>query len=119
MDHRGDRERNREGVGRAGENCLSTRRSRRTKQRHAAQLRLIGWFGLPQCAMDHDSRRREGHDGMHAGLRHRIISGLLLGATLLAVLLYLSGLASTLQLGDAANRGVLLVPALPTPLYMT
>jgi Domain of unknown function (DUF4129) len=56
---------------------------------------------------------------MRAELRHRIIIGLLLGATLLAVLLYLSGLASTLQLGDAATRGFLLVPALPTPLYMT
>ena len=56
---------------------------------------------------------------MRAELRHRIIIGLLLGATLLAVLLYLSGLASTLQLGDAAIRGFLLLPARPTPLYMT
>jgi hypothetical protein len=69
--------------------------------------------------VEHDLDGREGYDRMRAELRHRIIIGFLLGATLLAVLLYLSGLASTLQLGDAAIRGFLLVPALPTPLYMT
>jgi hypothetical protein len=37
---------------------------------------------------------------------------------LLAVLLYLSGLAATLQFGDAGVRGFLLVPALSTPLYV-
>ncbi|MBI3326162.1 MAG: DUF4129 domain-containing protein [Nitrospinae bacterium] len=51
--------------------------------------------------------------------RRRMIIGFLLGGMLLAVLLYLSGLASTLQLGDTAGRGFLLVPALPTPLYIT
>lgn len=51
-------------------------------------------------------------------LRRRTTIGLLLGATLLGVLLYLSGLASTMQLGDADARGFLLVPALPTPLYV-
>jgi hypothetical protein len=47
-----------------------------------------------------------------------MIMGLLLGATLLGVVLYLSGLASALQFGDDAVRGFLLVPALPTPLYI-
>src|SRR5918996_2132825 len=51
--------------------------------------------------------------------RRWVITGLLLGAMLLAVLLYLSGLASTLQFGDAGVRGFLLVPALSTPLYVT
>ena len=55
---------------------------------------------------------------MRPEVRHRMIIALLLGAMLLAVLLYLSGLASTLQFGDAAMRGFLLVPALPTPLYI-
>jgi Domain of unknown function (DUF4129) len=57
-------------------------------------------------------------DGMQPELRRRTTIGLLLGATLLGVLLYLSGLASTMQLGDAGARGFLLVPALPTPLYV-
>jgi hypothetical protein len=56
---------------------------------------------------------------MHAEARRRMIIRLLLGATLLAVLLYLSGLAPTLQFGDATRRGFLLVPALPMPLYIT
>jgi hypothetical protein len=51
--------------------------------------------------------------------RRRIGMGLLLGATLLGLLVYLSGLASTMQFGDATVRGFLLVPALPTPLYVT
>jgi Domain of unknown function (DUF4129) len=55
---------------------------------------------------------------MRSELRRRTTIGLLLGATLLGVLLYLSGLASTMQLGDASARGFLLVPALPTPLYV-
>jgi hypothetical protein len=57
-------------------------------------------------------------DGMQPELRRRTTIGLLLGAALLGVLLYLSGLASTMRLGDAAARGFLLVPALPTPLYV-
>jgi hypothetical protein len=51
--------------------------------------------------------------------RRWVITGLLLGAMLLAVLLYLNGLAATLQFGDAGVRGFLLVPALSTPLYLT
>jgi hypothetical protein len=35
------------------------------------------------------------------------------------VLLYLSGLAATLPLGDSGVRGFLLVPDLPTPMYLT
>jgi Domain of unknown function (DUF4129) len=49
--------------------------------------------------------------------RRQLIIGLLLGAIALAVLLYLSGLAATLPLGDSGVRGFLLVPALPTPMY--
>jgi Domain of unknown function (DUF4129) len=56
---------------------------------------------------------------MLPGTRRRVIIALLLGATILAVLLYLSGLAATLQFGDAGVRGFLLVPALSTPLYVT
>jgi hypothetical protein len=52
------------------------------------------------------------------GRRQRTIA-LLLGAMGLAVLLYLVGLAATLRLGDAGTRGFLLVPALPTPMYLT
>src|SRR5262245_22168643 len=52
-------------------------------------------------------------------LRQRqMMPGLLLGAAILGALLYLSGLAATLQLGDADLPGVLLVPALPAPLYI-
>src|SRR5262249_47978111 len=43
---------------------------------------------------------------------------LLLGAALLGIVLYLSGLAATLQLSDANLPGVLLIPALPMPLYI-
>jgi len=43
---------------------------------------------------------------------------LFLGAAFLGAILYLSGLAATLQLGDADLPGVLLVPDLPTPLYI-
>jgi hypothetical protein len=56
---------------------------------------------------------------MRPEVRRRVIIGLLLGATFLAVLLYLTGLAATLQFGDAGVRGFLLVPALSTPLYVT
>ena len=52
-------------------------------------------------------------------LRQRqMMPGLLLGAALLGAILYLSGLSATLQLGDADVPGVLLVPDLPTPLYI-
>ena len=43
---------------------------------------------------------------------------LLLGATVLGTVLYLSGLSATLQLSDANLPGVLLIPALPMPLYI-
>src|SRR4029453_6004612 len=55
---------------------------------------------------------------MRPEARHQLIIGLLLGAIFLAALLYLSGLAATLQLGDSGVRGFLLVPALPTPMYL-
>ena len=55
---------------------------------------------------------------MDPEVRRRLITGLLLGAMFLAVLLYLSGLAATVQFGDAGVRGFLLVPALSTPLYV-
>jgi hypothetical protein len=51
--------------------------------------------------------------------RRQLIISLLLGAIVVAVLLYLSGLAATLRLGDSGIRGFLLVPALPTPMYLT
>jgi hypothetical protein len=52
-------------------------------------------------------------------LRQRqVMPGVLLGAAVLGAVLYLSGLSVTLQLGDADLPGVLLVPALPTPLYI-
>jgi hypothetical protein len=47
-----------------------------------------------------------------------MMPGLLLGAALLGAILYLSGLSATLQLGDVESPGVLLVPDLPTPLYI-
>jgi hypothetical protein len=56
---------------------------------------------------------------MRPEIRQRVIIALLLGATLLGAVLYVSGLASTLRFGDAAVRGFLLIPALPTPLYVT
>ena len=52
-------------------------------------------------------------------LRQRqVMPGLLLGSALLGAVLYLRGLSATLQLGDADLPGVLLVPALPMPLYI-
>jgi hypothetical protein len=52
-------------------------------------------------------------------LRQRqVMPMLFLGAAFLGAILYLSGLAATLQLGDADLPGVLLVPDLPTPLYI-
>lgn len=47
-----------------------------------------------------------------------VTPSLLLGAALLGTVLYLSGLSATLQLSDASLPGVLLIPALPTPLYI-
>lgn len=55
---------------------------------------------------------------MSSQQRHQAILGMLLAAMGLGVLLYLGGLSVTLQLGDAAIRGFLLVPDLPTPLYL-
>ena len=50
--------------------------------------------------------------------QRQILLGLLLGAAALGVIFYLSGLATTVALGSDARRGFLLVPALPTPLYV-
>lgn len=44
--------------------------------------------------------------------------GVLLGVAGLGAGLYLYGLAATLQFGDARTPGVLLVPTLPTPMYL-
>ena len=52
-------------------------------------------------------------------LRQRqALPGLLLSAALLGAILCLSGLSATLQLGDANVPGVLLIPDLPTSLYV-
>jgi Domain of unknown function (DUF4129) len=45
--------------------------------------------------------------------------GLSLGALLVGLLTYLIGLAATMPFGDVTVRGFLLVPALPTPMYVT
>ncbi len=50
--------------------------------------------------------------------QRQVTPRLLLGAALLGTVLYLSGLAATLQLSDANLPGVLLIPALPMPLYI-
>jgi hypothetical protein len=55
---------------------------------------------------------------MRPALQRQILPGLLLGALGLGALLYLYGLASTLPLGDTNIRGMLLIPSLPTPLYI-
>jgi hypothetical protein len=55
---------------------------------------------------------------MRPEVRRQVITVLLVGATLVAMLLYLCGLAATLQFGDASVRGFLLVPALSTPQYL-
>jgi hypothetical protein len=52
-------------------------------------------------------------------LPHDILLWGLLGTIGLGVVLYLGGLSTTLQLGNAQVQGVLLVPALPTSLYIT
>ncbi len=49
---------------------------------------------------------------------YRITVRFLLGAAGLSLCLYLSGLATTLRLGDTSAKGFLLVPKLPTPLYV-
>jgi hypothetical protein len=55
---------------------------------------------------------------MQPALPHKILPGLLLGALCLGALLYLYGLAATLPIGDTNIRGMLLIPSLPTPLYI-
>src|SRR5262245_52932962 len=50
--------------------------------------------------------------------QRQVTPRLLLGAALLGIVLSLSGLAATLQLSDANLPGVLLIPALPMPLYI-
>jgi hypothetical protein len=56
---------------------------------------------------------------LRSASRQRLGIGLLLGAVLIGILVYLVGLAATMPLGDATVRGFLLVPALPTPMYVT
>src|SRR5215831_11885176 len=50
--------------------------------------------------------------------QRQVTPRLLLGVALLGIVLYLSGLAATLQLSDENLPGVLLIPVLPMPLYM-
>ncbi len=50
--------------------------------------------------------------------RQQTATGLVLGAACLGLGLFLSGLAATLQLGEASTKGFLLVPDLPKPLYI-
>jgi len=49
---------------------------------------------------------------------YRITAGFLLGAAGLSLGLYLSGLSTTLRLGNGSAKGFLLLPKLPTPLYI-
>jgi hypothetical protein len=51
--------------------------------------------------------------------RHQINLIILLTAVGLGALLYLSGLSVTLRLGNADIQGILLVPSMPIPLYVT
>lgn len=50
--------------------------------------------------------------------QHQIIYGVLLAAMGLSAIIFVIGLSLTLPLGDTNHRGFLLVPALPTPLYV-
>ena len=50
--------------------------------------------------------------------QRQVMPVLLLGAAVLGAMLHLGGLSATLQLGAADLPGVLLVPDLPTPLYI-
>jgi Domain of unknown function (DUF4129) len=50
--------------------------------------------------------------------RHQTTKGLLLGGACLGIALFLGGLATTLELGNATVEGFLLIPALPTSLYV-
>src|SRR5262245_9313312 len=61
---------------------------------------------------------RKAHVSMTPIRQRQVTPRLLLGAALLGIVLYLSGLSATLQLSDAHLPGVLLIPALPTPLYI-
>lgn len=56
---------------------------------------------------------------MRSLLSRQALPGLLLGALCAGAVLYLYGLAATLPMGDTNIRGALLVPSLPTPLYIT
>lgn len=49
---------------------------------------------------------------------YRTTARFLLGVTGLNLALYLSGLASSLRLGETSAKGFLLIPKLPTPLYI-
>ena len=50
--------------------------------------------------------------------QRQILLSLLLGATGLGAVLYISGLASTVSLGNTSRQGFLLIPSLPMPLYL-
>src|SRR5262249_53512503 len=87
---------------------------------------LASWPLLRQCASCtvpllspcRRTLRQEAYDRMTPFRQRQVMPGLLLGAALLGAMLYLSGLSATLQFGDADLPGVLLVPALPMPLYI-
>lgn len=70
-------------------------------------------------AEGHDLSTHDKPNGMDPEVRRQVIIGVLLGGTLLAGVLFLCGLAATLQFGDVGVRGFLLVPALSTPQYLT
>jgi Domain of unknown function (DUF4129) len=73
---------------------------------------------VPSLSLCRLTLLQEAYDSMTPLRQPQVRPGLLLGAALLGAMLYLSGLATTLQLGDADLPGMLLVPDLPTPLYI-
>jgi Domain of unknown function (DUF4129) len=81
----------------------------------ASPVRFVYSPSLSPCRL---TLLQEAYDSMTPLRQRQVMPGLLLGAALLGAMLYLSGLAATLQLGDADLPGVLLVPALPMPLYI-
>lgn len=86
--------------------------------RHGRPLPLapLGCFVYSPCtvvfAVEEASRP------MKSQLPRQMLPGLLVSATLLGAVVYLSGLVSTLEFGDAHQPGMLLLPILPTPLYL-
>jgi Domain of unknown function (DUF4129) len=81
----------------------------------ASPVRFVYSPSLSPCRL---TLLREAYDRMTPLRQRQVMPGLLLSAALLGAMLYLSGLSATLQLGDADLPGVLLVPALPMPLYI-